>query len=200
MNNAIFYYNFRHSSRAATTASYPQFSPIQPFNRRSRFSPTWNNRSKRVRKDEMLMNLNRKFPRFPILRYRRLVHEMRLSDQIRKRTTWLPNFLAARLDNLERKPYHAFNAQQKQFLASGFLTNFTLTEVYGESDKRYEFFKSNSREDNAFLDKIAPEDEIEVIFSNDDQKRQIVFTVTCPTRDVVPFRKALEVESTFTAH
>ena len=62
-------------------------------------------------------------------RYRRAVRNMRLGGVVRRMCMWrwLPRPIARPLDELAGKPFRAYDREEAALLASGFLTNVTIT-------------------------------------------------------------------------
>jgi len=126
--------------------------------------------------------------------YRRSVRHFRLAGSIRTKCEWLPGPVVWPLDRLRRKAFDIYYAKEQSLLASGFLTNLSLTlsnasERFGTSSNSAPPAAEIARR----LKAAVPENDwLPYTCRADFQRNQVYVTVTCPVRDAPRLIDALQ--------
>ena len=118
---------------------------------------------------------------------------MRLAGKVRGVCRWLPGPIARPLDRLAVKAFHTYNAQEEALLASGFLTNLSITLTNGSARFGTTNLSPLMAEISRRMHAAVPDNDL-LPFSlqRDFPSNMVSVKVTCRTKDVPLLWKALE--------
>lgn len=138
--------------------------------------------------------------------YRHAVRNMRLAGKLRRPCERLPKLLRRPIDDLLIKQFRNYDAVEAKLLASGFLTNASITLTHASA-----LFSGDLRESNMVehailegkmegldaltrcLQNVVGRDSfLPFILLNKDREKLVIVCITCRTCEVPLVRKALE--------
>lgn len=127
-------------------------------------------------------------------KYHRIVQAIRLTEKFPRPMSyhWLPPIILRPLNDFMNKPIKAYNKQEPLFLASGFLTNLTVTLTNASTTFAKSIYSIDIDEISRRIHKVAPDDFLPTSIRYDYETSSVTIEVTCPVRDVPSIRKAFE--------
>jgi hypothetical protein len=118
---------------------------------------------------------------------------MRLAGRVRNACRWLPGPISRPLDRLAVKPFRAYDVEEEALLASGFLTNLSVTLTnasarFGTTNLSPVMAQISHRMHAA----VPDSDFLPFTLQRDFQSNLVSVNVTCRTKDVPLLQKAFE--------